>query len=133
MAICQYNTGRGHVQRQTQNRCQQQKIGEGRKVQWPMRMHRNHQDQKRQQDVKHKECIEQKGGQRQDHHRNQSKNADRHGRALQHAPQLLQTVCNPCQFHDTPRPSKFKHLHFLSRQQRFLPYFSKTSHRQQRR
>ena len=100
MAFAENNTGGRHVQPEPKHRRDQKQAGKGREVQRALRMHRHHQDQQRDKDVRHKKGIKQKYGKRQHHHGDERKDADWQHRAACQLLDVGEPQSLKCHFHD---------------------------------
>jgi hypothetical protein len=86
VAVEQHHAGGGHVQRQPQQRGDQQDRGEQREVQRLQHVQRHQQDQHGHRDVEGEQQVQRDGGQRQHHHRQDHDDEQRRGHLPQGRP-----------------------------------------------
>ena len=100
MAFAENNTGGRHVQPEPKHRRDQKQAGKGREVQRALGVHRHHQDQQRDKDVRHEEGVEKKYGKREHHHGDKREDADRQYRAARQLLDVIEPQSLKCHFHD---------------------------------
>ena len=77
VAVHEHDAGRGDIERQAQDRHQQQHGREDREIERPLDVEHRHDDDERQRDVEREQHVEHDRRQRQDHHREDRDEAQR--------------------------------------------------------